>query len=70
MMRKNHLDPNQTERDVYYTPEEVAELLRVKRKHVLDLLRSGRLKGVKVGKFWRIRKTDLQAFLKEPEKPD
>jgi len=52
------------------TPVEAAERLSVSRKSILDWLRSGKLKGVKVGKLWRIREADLEAFLKEPKKPD
>ena len=38
-----------------YTPAEVAVTLKVKERVVLDLLRKGKLRGVKVGKVWRIR---------------
>ncbi len=53
------------------TPVEAAARLSVSPKTVLNWLRSGQLKGVKAGgKLWRIREADLEAFLKEPEKPD
>lgn len=39
---------------MYYTVEEVAQLLRVSRQTVLRLLRSGRTHGVKIGRQWRI----------------
>lgn len=48
------------------TPEEAAERLAVSPKTVRDWLRSGELKGVKVGRLWRIRPTDLEAFIREP----
>lgn len=49
--------------DRLYTPEEVAEILKVSVITVKKWLRNGELKGVKVGKFWRVREEDLQEFL-------
>jgi excisionase family DNA binding protein len=40
--------------NVYYTVEEAAQLLRVPRTAVLRLLQSGRARGVKIGRQWRI----------------
>lgn len=40
--------------NVYYTVEEAAQLLRVSRQSVLRLLQSGRARGVKIGRQWRI----------------
>jgi excisionase family DNA binding protein len=51
-----------------FTPKEVAEKLTVSIKTVKDWLRSGKLKGVKVGRLWRVRESDLENFLKEGEK--
>jgi excisionase family DNA binding protein len=45
----------------YYTPEEVAEELRVTRRTIYSWLKSGRLPGVRVGRGWRIRAQDLEA---------
>jgi excisionase family DNA binding protein len=50
-----------------FTPEEVAERLTIKTKTVKDWLRAGKLKGVKVGRLWRVRESDLEAFLKRGE---
>jgi len=52
------------------TPEEVAEILTVKLRTVSEWLRTGKLKGVKVGALWRIRESDLEAFIKDPRKHD
>jgi len=47
-----------------YKPEEVADILRVKSVTVHGWLRSGKLKGFKVGgKLWRITQEQLQEFL-------
>lgn len=48
-----------------YTPEQLAEQWRVTRHTVLTYLRTGKLKGFKVGRCWRIRECDLSAFIKE-----
>jgi excisionase family DNA binding protein len=40
--------------NVYCTVEETAQLLRVSRQSVLRLLQSGRARGVKIGRHWRI----------------
>ncbi|MGB0384575.1 MAG: helix-turn-helix domain-containing protein [Ardenticatenaceae bacterium] len=40
--------------NVYYTVDETAQLLRVSQKSVLQLLKSGRAKGLKIEQQWRI----------------
>jgi excisionase family DNA binding protein len=45
------------------TVEEVAELLRVGRTTVYDLIRTGRLASVTIGRLRRIRRTDLASYL-------
>lgn len=40
--------------NVYYTVEETAQLLRVSQKVVLQLLRSEKAHGIKIGRQWRI----------------
>lgn len=45
------------------TPEQVAERLQVKERTVLDWLRAGELRGLKLGRLWRIRPEDLEKFL-------
>jgi excisionase family DNA binding protein len=51
-----------------YTPEEVAQKLKISRATVYIWLRQGRLKGVKVGDLWRIPEEALEEFLKKPDK--
>ncbi len=50
--------------DQLLTPEEAAARLKISRLTIGDWLRSGKLKGVKVGRLWRVREIDLEAFLK------
>ena len=40
--------------NVYYTPEEAAQLLRVAEQDIMELLHSGRARGVQIGPHWRI----------------
>jgi excisionase family DNA binding protein len=46
------------------TPEEVAERLAITPKTVRRFLREGRLKAMKVGRLWRVRESDLLAYMK------
>jgi excisionase family DNA binding protein len=53
------------------TPDQVADRLQISRVTVMDFLRKGRLKGHRVGKLWRIKEEDLEAFLEgEPTEED
>jgi excisionase family DNA binding protein len=56
--------------DKLLTPERAAEILGVKLRTMREWLRTGRIKGVKAGALWRIRENDLEAFLKEPNRPE
>jgi acetyl-CoA synthetase len=47
----------------YFTPEELADKLKVSYRTIKKYLLDGSLKGVKVGRLWRIRASDLEAFL-------
>lgn len=49
--------------DRLLTPEEAAEIFAVSPKSIREWLRQGKLKGTKVGRLWRIKKSDLEAFL-------
>jgi len=48
------------------TPEMAAEQLAVSVKTVKNLLRSGKLRGVKVGNLWRLKEEALEEYLKDP----
>jgi acetyl-CoA synthetase len=47
----------------HLTPEEFAERLRVHPKSVRLWLREGTLRGVKIGRLWRIAETEAQRFV-------
>ena len=45
------------------TPDEVARMLNTNTRHVLDLLRAGKIIGIKVGGSWRVAPADLERFI-------
>lgn len=49
--------------ETVYTVDEVAEMLKVKPLTIRRWLNSGELTGIKFGKIWRIKESDLEAFL-------
>lgn len=40
--------------NVFYTPDETADLLRVSREAVMHLLESGQAPAVQIGELWRV----------------
>jgi excisionase family DNA binding protein len=50
----------------WYTVTEVAEKLSVSRWTITNWLKSRRLKGIKIGKAWRVKESDLDRFLENP----
>jgi excisionase family DNA binding protein len=48
------------------TVKEVAEELKVKEATVTEWLRTGRLRGVKAGRQWRVPADAVEEFLKRP----
>ncbi|GGA57868.1 hypothetical protein GCM10007416_33830 [Kroppenstedtia guangzhouensis] len=50
---------------IVYTPEEVAEKLKIKTETVRRYLRTGKLKGAKLGKHWRVSEKQLEEFFEK-----
>ena len=48
--------------EVLYTPQEVADLLKIKKNTVYELIKRGELKCSKIGKQFRIRKDELDEY--------
>ena len=42
---------------------EVEEILKITRRTLYSYIKDGKIKAVKVGRVWRIRHEDLDAFL-------
>jgi excisionase family DNA binding protein len=49
------------------TPAEVIDYLRVNVRTVYRLMRTGELPAVRVGRQWRIRRSDLDSWLRQPQ---
>ena len=43
----------------YFTPQEVADALKVEARTVHTWLRDGQMKGVKIGRLWRIPQSEI-----------
>jgi len=43
----------------YYTVKEVSVILKLHKNTVLKLLHNGSIKGIKIGKEWRILSADM-----------
>ena len=46
-----------------YTLEEISGLLHITRRTLYTYVKEGKLKAVKVGKYWRVTEKNLQEFL-------
>ena len=54
--------------DVFLTTEEVLEYLQVNLRTVYRLIKAGKIPAVRVGRQWRFRKADIDAWL-ESQRP-
>lgn len=52
------------------TADEVAEYLKVNIRTVYKLLESGELRGIKVGRIWRIAESAVNEFVRGDEPGD
>lgn len=48
---------------ILYTVEEITELLKVTQRTLYNYIKSGSLKAIKIGKYWRVKHTDLLDFI-------
>jgi excisionase family DNA binding protein len=55
--------------DEVYTPQEVAQALKLSVKSVLQYLKEGRLPGFRIGKHWRVKGADLAALVQPTPRP-
>jgi len=46
-----------------YTIDEIAEILKVTQRTIYNYIKSGALKAIKIGKYWRVKQSDLEQFL-------
>src|SRR6187397_1260823 len=52
-----------THDDIFLTTEEVLEYLQVNLRTVYRLIKAGKIPAVRVGRQWRFRKRDIDAWL-------
>ena len=55
--------PTRTANEVFLTTEEVLEYLQVNLRTVYRLIKAGKIPAVRVGRQWRFRKRDIDAWL-------
>lgn len=48
----------------FYSPDDIADMLRITRRTVYTYMKAGKLHAVKIGKYWHISQESLDAFLK------
>ncbi|MBU1144591.1 MAG: helix-turn-helix domain-containing protein [Firmicutes bacterium] len=48
---------------IFYTVEEITEILKVTQNTLYNYIKSGSLKAVKIGKYWRIQRFALEELL-------
>jgi len=46
-----------------YTIDELVNLLHVTRRSIYSYIKDGKLKAVKIGKYWRVTEKNLEEFL-------
>lgn len=46
-----------------YTVDEIANILKVTKRTIYNYIRSGAMKAIKVGKYWRVKHEDFEQFL-------
>jgi len=47
------------------TTEQVSQILQVHPLTVLKYIKAGKLQGIKLGRVWRIRETEVEKFLED-----
>jgi len=51
--------------DRLYTPHELADMLQMNYRKILDLILLGELNAFKIGRVYRISESDFQTFLND-----
>jgi excisionase family DNA binding protein len=46
-----------------YTIEEVSKILKITERTIYNYIKIGRLKAIKIGKYWRVKHVDFQNFI-------
>lgn len=51
----------------FLTPSQIAKQLQITERTVYRWLDAGEIRGVKLGRVWRIKEVDFEQFLKQRE---
>lgn len=51
----------------FFTTEQVASILQVHPFTILKFIKQGKLKGIKLGRVYRIKESDMKNFLEQSE---
>jgi len=46
-----------------YALDEVADILKITRRTLYTYVKNGKLRAVKIGKYWRVAEQELQDFI-------
>lgn len=49
----------------FYTTDQVANILQVHPFTILKFIKAGKLKGIKLGRVYRIKESDVQEFIED-----
>lgn len=63
MITKAHLYYINMDLEIYITVKEICQSLKVKKLTVYRWIKAGKLKAVKIGKGFRVRKEDFENFI-------
>jgi excisionase family DNA binding protein len=69
--RMSYLKPKSSNKlpAAYLTPGEASEVLRVDRRTIYEWLRSGKLKAVRFGRTWRIKRSSVTKPVEQERDP-
>jgi excisionase family DNA binding protein len=60
--------PPKGEAEALLTIAEVANMLRFTRGYTYELVRRGEIRGMHKGKYWRVRKSEIEKFVAKNER--
>jgi excisionase family DNA binding protein len=55
------------EEEKYWTPEEIAERLKINVRTVNRWIASGKLRAIRVGRLWRVPDSAIREFVEEQQ---
>lgn len=62
--------PEKTELEQYYSLSDISKALNISESTVRRRLKNGEIKGIKIGKVWRISRTSFREYLDNLDKSE